>query len=364
MASVQDTKIASLAAGWTLGFGFLTIWEAIKQTQRNKSPLRSAYIFMIWGEIIVNVAIGIIAWLFLDGIIANSVAVLFFILFLWVFEVQFLLQIVINRIAIIAEDQKKTRRIKWGTAIIITAVNIAVFCIWIPAHLTPPVNATYWDRTSKVIICLVDGGLNWYFLHTVNHRLVHQHGLLKYKPLVIFNGRLMVVSISMDLMLIGLMSLPNQVVYIQFHPVAYMVKLNIEMSMASLIVRLARGTNNDADRPGYSSYSHNQSGGAPYTGNYSQSHKMQSFVPAEHSASRNHQDRANHSESGIERRTDVHVLVEEASSLDESNESGKGNSLQYSEGDEAPLKQDHGMPIQSPSISKFSGAKKDFVKLH
>jgi hypothetical protein len=35
------------------------------------------------------------------------------------------------------------------------------------------------------------------------------------------------------------MSLPNPVVYIQFHPVTYMVKLNIEMSMASLIIRLA-----------------------------------------------------------------------------------------------------------------------------
>jgi len=38
------------------------------------------------------------------------------------------------------------------------------------------------------------------------------------------------------------MSLPNQVVYVQFHPVAYTVKLNIEMSMASLISRLARGS--------------------------------------------------------------------------------------------------------------------------
>lgn len=41
------------------------------------------------------------------------------------------------------------------------------------------------------------------------------------------------------------MSLKNQVVYIQFHPVAYMVKLNIELSMASLITKLARGTVED-----------------------------------------------------------------------------------------------------------------------
>jgi hypothetical protein len=43
-------------------------------------------------------------------------------------------------------------------------------------------------------------------------------------------------------MLIGLMSLPNQVVYMQFHPVAYMVKLNIELSMANLIRKIAKST--------------------------------------------------------------------------------------------------------------------------
>jgi hypothetical protein len=64
--SVQDYQLAALAAGFTLGFGILTIWEAIKQTQRNRNPLRSIYIYMIWGEITVNVVIGVIAWLFLN----------------------------------------------------------------------------------------------------------------------------------------------------------------------------------------------------------------------------------------------------------------------------------------------------------
>lgn len=45
------------------------------------------------------------------------------------------------------------------------------------------------------------------------------------------------------------MSLPNQVVYIQFHPVAYMVKLNIEMTMADLITKLASGDRADARLP-------------------------------------------------------------------------------------------------------------------
>jgi hypothetical protein len=66
-ANVGDFKLASTAAGFTLGFGLLTVWEAIKQTKALKSPLRSVYIYMVWGEILANLLIGIIAWLFLDG---------------------------------------------------------------------------------------------------------------------------------------------------------------------------------------------------------------------------------------------------------------------------------------------------------
>lgn len=65
--SVGDFKLASAAAGFTLGFGVLTVWEAIKQTRAIRSPLRSVYIYMVWGEILANLSIGIIAWLFLDG---------------------------------------------------------------------------------------------------------------------------------------------------------------------------------------------------------------------------------------------------------------------------------------------------------
>ncbi|UNI23779.1 hypothetical protein JDV02_009579 [Purpureocillium takamizusanense] len=261
MASKGDIQLASLAAGFTLGFGFLTVWQAIKQTQRNKRPWRSAYVYMVWGEIAANLAIGIIGWIFLDGVISPTVPVLFFILFLWVFEIQLLMQIIVNRIAIIAEHRTTIFKLKWGTAIVITCINIAVFCIWIPSHTVPPVNDLFvrindvWDRISKILILLVDAGLNYYFLRTVKRRLVIQHGLIKYAPLVSFNAKLMVLSICMDGMLIGLMSLPNQVVYIQFHPVTYMVKLNIEMSMADLITRLARGEGSDTYLP---STSHNR----------------------------------------------------------------------------------------------------------
>jgi hypothetical protein len=68
MASdIGDFKLASTAAGFTLGFGVLCVWNAFKQTRSIKSPLRSVYIYMVWGEIAANLIIAIIAWLFLDG---------------------------------------------------------------------------------------------------------------------------------------------------------------------------------------------------------------------------------------------------------------------------------------------------------
>jgi len=125
-----------------------------------------------------------------------------------------------------------------ATAIIITLINISVFCIWIPARLQISdrwihINAI-WDRTEKVLFLLIDGYLNYYFIRVVNADLV-RNGLTKYNRLVRFNKRMIVVSLSLDVMIIGAMSIPNGFVYAMFHPLAYLVKLNIEMSMAHLI---------------------------------------------------------------------------------------------------------------------------------
>ncbi|KUL92118.1 hypothetical protein ZTR_02587 [Talaromyces verruculosus] len=245
-STVEDFKIAGVAAGFTLGYGFWTVWKAFKQTSVIRAPHRSTYVYLIWGEIVANIIIGIIGWLFLEGVIPLGVPVLFSLLFCWVFEIQLLMQIIINRVYVVAENQRTVIRVRWITAGIITAINIAVFCIWIPAHLNPPANELYpvinkyWDRTSKVLICIVDAALNYWFLRIVQRRLVRYHGLKKYAPLVNFNAWLMALSVSLDVMLIGLMSLKNQLVYIQFHPVTYMVKLNIEMTMAAMITKLAR----------------------------------------------------------------------------------------------------------------------------
>ncbi|KAL0264409.1 hypothetical protein SLS55_000359 [Diplodia seriata] len=247
----DDIALAGLAWGFTLGFGFLTVWTAIKQTRHvsklhGASRLNSPYIWMIWGEISVCLAFSIICWLHLRGDIPPSFAFYFCILTTWALQVQFLLQIIINRVSVLLVNRRKGLHIKIGVAVLITAINISVYCIWIPARLQ--ISQTYvhlneiWDRCEKVIYLLVDGALNWYFIRIVQKNLVRQ-GLKKYESLVKFNIYIIGFSLSMDVLIISMMSLKNSFVYMQFHPLAYIVKLKIEMSMADLIATVSRSSN-------------------------------------------------------------------------------------------------------------------------
>lgn len=65
-----------------------------------------------------------------------------------------------------------------------------------------------WDRCEKCIYLVVDGALNYYFIRSVKTRLVHQ-GLIKYDRLVRFNEGMVILSLSMDCLIIGMMSLNN-----------------------------------------------------------------------------------------------------------------------------------------------------------
>lgn len=99
-----------------------------------------------------------------------------------------------------------------GVAALITAINISVYCIWIPARLQ--INETYvhvneyWDRTEKIIYLLVDAALNFYFIRIVQKNLV-ERGLTKYRRLVLFNMFIIGFSLSMDVLIIAMMSLKN-----------------------------------------------------------------------------------------------------------------------------------------------------------
>jgi hypothetical protein len=115
--------------------------------------------------------------------------------------VQFLLQIIINRIGLLIPDKRKVWRIKWGVAGLITAINVSVYCIWVPARLQ--INEDYihtnewWDRCEKAIYLIVDGLLNAYFLYLVKAKLISA-GMTKYRRLFNYNAAIVLVSLSMD----------------------------------------------------------------------------------------------------------------------------------------------------------------------
>lgn len=72
---------------------------------------------------------------------------------LWVVQIQFILQIIINRIAIITTDKVLLKKIRITTIVFITLINISVFCIFIPGHLA--INETFvtvnniWDKVRS-----------------------------------------------------------------------------------------------------------------------------------------------------------------------------------------------------------------------
>ncbi|KAJ4322716.1 hypothetical protein N0V94_002234 [Neodidymelliopsis sp. IMI 364377] len=240
--TTADIIIAAVVFALTLVNVVVGVYLAYGQSKVSRSPLRSVYVWMIWLELIISLVMSIECFLHLLKYIKPSFAFYFTILFWWCIQVQLLLQIIINRIRVIVPDRRHSRQIMIATAVFVTAINLSVFTIWIPARLQINhryhIINEYWDRIEKFLYLIVDAALNWYFLKTVKANLI-SNGLTKYNRLVRFNQRIVAVSLLMDVMIIGAMSIPNSFVYIQFHPLAYLVKLNIEMTMANLIKRIA-----------------------------------------------------------------------------------------------------------------------------
>ena len=115
------------------------------------------------------------------------------------------MQIILNRISLLAVSPTTVRRLKWGVFIILFLINISVFCIWIPARLQ--ISQTYirinsiWDRIEKGIFAVIDVGLNFYFVYLVRSSLI-SYGLTKYVVLYRFNLVMVAISLTMDVSLV------------------------------------------------------------------------------------------------------------------------------------------------------------------
>jgi hypothetical protein len=200
---------------------------------------------LIWAEFISSNLIAVLSWFYIRGYIPTSFWFLFFFLALWVVQIQCISGIITNRIGLLIYDARHVRRLRWGVVALIGLINVSVYCIWIPAHLQISPTWIYingiWDRIEKGMFLIIDSSLNLYFIHLVRTRLI-ANGLTKYKPLFKFNMAMIVFSMSLDAIIIATMSIPNGLVYIQFHPLMYILKLHIELNMASLIGKVVKAS--------------------------------------------------------------------------------------------------------------------------
>ncbi|PVI03670.1 hypothetical protein DM02DRAFT_612114 [Periconia macrospinosa] len=268
----DDMYIASIVWGFCIASSIFTAVKAIQQssTSWKRSRRVSPYIVMVWLEWLASVLMGIFCWFFLRGTIKPSFQLFFSLVCMWVVQIQMLTQIIINRISLLSVRRSVAIRLKWTVAIILGLINISVFVIWIPARLQ--ISETWihvneiWDRAEKVVFALIDGSLNAYFIYLVRTKLI-ENGLTKYMPLFWFNIMMIFISLSLDIILIGMMSLRNGFVYVQFHPLVYLVKLHIEMNNADLIIKIVKVSNRNNQVQGYgmnrTSEAHRSQPGAP-----------------------------------------------------------------------------------------------------
>ncbi|KAJ0423181.1 hypothetical protein BJY00DRAFT_310309 [Aspergillus carlsbadensis] len=259
--------------GLFLGFFIFTMEGVVRQTiqiWKRTHKFVQAYLWMIWSESVVNLVFAVTTRMQLDGVIGGSVGYYFSTVLLWTIQTQLLSQIIANRIALIMVSRRKSLQLRWGLFIAIGLVNIAVAVIWIPAHLDSATdfqkNLNFiFENVEKSFFLIVDLALNLYFLYLVRYRLIAD-GLNKYWTLYKFNIGFVTVSTTMDALLLGLLSLPNQYAYVQFAPVTYTVKLYLELKMAQLISKVVKRSMNRVDDS--STSQHNSSNRAPLSHSY------------------------------------------------------------------------------------------------
>lgn len=64
--------LASMTFGYTIGFGYLTAWDAYKLIKKAKNPFRNVFTWMVCGVIFACVAMSVGAWLVIHDYIHVS----------------------------------------------------------------------------------------------------------------------------------------------------------------------------------------------------------------------------------------------------------------------------------------------------
>lgn len=110
-------------------------------------------------------------------------------------------------------DRRKAKHLKWGLAGSITVVCLTVCYIFTVAHSPGASDEMIrinfiLENVEKCFFLVIDLGLNLYFIYLVRYRLIAD-GLSKYWKLYKFNVGMVVISTCLDILLLGLVNLPE-----------------------------------------------------------------------------------------------------------------------------------------------------------
>lgn len=120
---------------------------------------------------------------------------------MWLVQMQCILQIIANRLAVLLPSRREERNLKLGLFFIMTVLLVSVSIVWMPARLqiSPRLMRIndIWDRASKALFLGVDLSLNLYFLQSVHRHLIAS-GLFQYRVLFRANVFMICVGIVAD----------------------------------------------------------------------------------------------------------------------------------------------------------------------
>ncbi|CAJ2508221.1 Uu.00g094070.m01.CDS01 [Anthostomella pinea] len=248
------SNIASIFWGMSISCGVFAFAKAARQTWLSwrRRRVLNVYIALVWAEWWTSASISVLSWLFLQGILPPSFWTFFAMQILWIVELQCILQIVANRLSLLfGPRSSRARKLKLAIFFVMTLITVSVSVTWIPARLqlNPTVVAVndVWDRATKGIFAALDVALNVAFLRIFYRQLI-LGGLNKYWTLFRVNVAMICLGLSLDGVLIGVMSLSCRVVYMQFNPLVFMTKLIIELNLAEMIADIVCSSNPLAPR--------------------------------------------------------------------------------------------------------------------
>lgn len=169
----------------------------------------------------------------------------FFQVLIWYAQIQLLMLIMVNRVSLIMYNPVAERRLKVGVFLIITLLNMGVMLTWIPAQLQinqgfiTAVGIYHW--IEKSLFTIVDAALNCLFIYLVRTKLVNP-GLTRYRHLYRFNVAMVIVSISLDVTVIGMVATGYPEIFVGFRALSAMLKLHIEMTIADFIAKIIKAS--------------------------------------------------------------------------------------------------------------------------